>query len=241
MTYYGISYKELIQDGESIYADYLELNASGDRGIDAMKDNVQEFAKIQSYSGKAKILVLDEAEGLTPAAKEILKSIVEKLAHNCIFIFLTNNIKKLTDAIFSRAAIINFDPIPLEEGLQWLEMHAAACDIKMATNIATVVYQYYKGDLRRIISDFLVVFTGHEVLEWKPRPTFSEEIFNAKTPSEKYLKLAAKEYIDPRALIDELFVLNKYKNVEIFGDALLMMKGDPMIPILYALTGLVKA
>ena len=56
----------------------MELNASDERGIDVVRENVKSFAmkKITLEQGKHKILLLDEADSLTEGAQQALRMII---------------------------------------------------------------------------------------------------------------------------------------------------------------------
>ena len=76
------------EDGD---VDYKEFNASMDRGIDTVRDSIEEFATSQAIESEKVIIFLDEADSMTYPAQLALKSVVEKRERNCIFIFSLNN------------------------------------------------------------------------------------------------------------------------------------------------------
>ncbi len=224
------------------HSDFKQFNASGERGIDVIRYDVLNFCKIGTGNNKCRVVVFDEADGLTYQAQEALKAITEEWVKNVIFIFSLNKIKRMDLALVSRSAVFKFDPLPKDICVDWLIGKAEECNIIMNDNIAEQVIASFKGDLRKVVNSFLNLYTGHTVKKWKPTITYSEQIFNAKNPAEKYLELASKVYIDPDELLVELLLLNKLKEPIKFGQAALMLGAgrDPMIPILHALTGLVK-
>jgi len=71
-------------------ADFKEWNASDDRGIQTIRDEVIEFAKHKAWNGSFKIAFLDESDNLTPDAQECLRRPMEIYGHNCKFIFAGN-------------------------------------------------------------------------------------------------------------------------------------------------------
>ena len=65
----------------------LELNASDDRGIDVVRNQIKDFASTRSLSNRGvgkdvKLIVLDEADQLTSAAQNSLRRIIEKFTKN---------------------------------------------------------------------------------------------------------------------------------------------------------------
>jgi DNA polymerase III delta prime subunit len=214
------------------------VNASGERGIDVIRNLVPEFISLDTEDGYCRVLIFDEADGLTTAAQEALKAITEQFAYNCIFIFCLNHIERIEEALISRSAVFYFDPLPRDTLVNWLIEKSVKYKINISPQVALSVVSYYNGDLRRVTNDFLNVYEGQTVTAWKPKPTYADIIFAAKNPQEKYLELAAKTYIDAADLIHDLFILNHYENPVQFYQALNAMDKDPMIAVLGALTAL---
>lgn len=90
-------------------ADKLFINASMETGIDTLRYKVQQFAMTSSFSDGKKIVILDEADRLTPAGQDALKALIEQTESNCRFIITTNNIAKIIDPIKSRVQLFNFN------------------------------------------------------------------------------------------------------------------------------------
>jgi DNA polymerase III gamma/tau subunit len=65
-------------------SDFLSLNASDDNNIETIRNKVKNFISTFAY-GPFKIVLLDEADGLTPAAQGTLKSMMEEFSDNARF------------------------------------------------------------------------------------------------------------------------------------------------------------
>jgi DNA polymerase III delta prime subunit len=92
---------------EELETDYIILNGSN-TGIDDIRFKVHGFGSSVSLSGGRKVIIVDEADGMTNAAQEMLRASMEELAVNCSFIFTCNRKGKIIDAIHSRCAGIEF-------------------------------------------------------------------------------------------------------------------------------------
>lgn len=93
---------------EEIGINYLFINSSEERGIDVLRTKIRGYASTVSLTGGKKVIILDEADYLTPEAQAALRGAIEEYSSNCTFI-LTNNFKsRLIDALHSRTSVIDF-------------------------------------------------------------------------------------------------------------------------------------
>jgi DNA polymerase III delta prime subunit len=88
--------------------DYLKINASKERNHDVVKEKICNFASTVAFSDGRKYVILDEADGMSPAAQDALKGVIEDYSENCGFIFICNNLSRIIPAIISRCDIIDF-------------------------------------------------------------------------------------------------------------------------------------
>ena len=56
--------------GENWQQNFLELNASDERGIDVVRTKIKDFARTRPLHGDFKIIFLDEADALTREAQQ---------------------------------------------------------------------------------------------------------------------------------------------------------------------------
>jgi len=88
---------------------YHEFNASDDRGINFIRNEIKELSQF-SYP---KIIVLDEADSMTEDAYEALRKPLES-SKNTIFILCVNNLGKVLPAIISRCLLVRFNSLSKE-------------------------------------------------------------------------------------------------------------------------------
>lgn len=89
--------------------DVLEINASKNKGIDLMRDQVTSFLNVGSFS-KFKTVVFHEGEQLTPRAQEALKEDIEINSDDTRVIFTTNHVERINGAISSRCTQLHIEP-----------------------------------------------------------------------------------------------------------------------------------
>jgi DNA polymerase III delta prime subunit len=93
---------------EEIGADYMIINGSDDNGIDVVRYKIKNFASSMSLTGGRKVIIIDEADYLSPNAQAAFRNSIEEFAGNCSFIFTCNYKNKLIDPLHSRCAVIDF-------------------------------------------------------------------------------------------------------------------------------------
>lgn len=93
---------------DEIGCDYLVINGSDDRGIATMQNQVKNYATSMSLAGGRKVVIIDEADNLTPDAQKALRGIIENVSDNCSFIFTCNFKNRILEALHSRCAVVDF-------------------------------------------------------------------------------------------------------------------------------------
>ena len=93
---------------EEVGCDYIVINGSEETGVDNIRVKVKNYASSMSLSGGRKVIIIDEADYLSPNAQAALRGSIEETAVNCSFIFTCNFKNRIMDAIHSRCSVIEF-------------------------------------------------------------------------------------------------------------------------------------
>jgi DNA polymerase III delta prime subunit len=88
--------------------DFLFLNGSSENGIDTFRTKITNYASSVSLSGGKKVIIIDEADFLTPQVFAALRAGIEAFSKNCTFILTGNFKNKFPEAIQSRCSSIDF-------------------------------------------------------------------------------------------------------------------------------------
>lgn len=75
--------------------DFILINGSDERGIDVLRNKIKSFASTVSMSGGLKIVIIDEADNLTPDTQAGLRNFMEEFSKGCRFIFTCNYKRKI--------------------------------------------------------------------------------------------------------------------------------------------------
>jgi replication factor C small subunit len=139
--------------GESWRMNFRELNASDERGIDVVRNQIKEFARTRPAGEVAfKILFLDEADALTTDAQAALRRTMESYAKTCRFILSCNYSSKIIDPIQSRCAIYRFRPLAPQAVKEEIGRIAAKEGLKVTPEAMEAMVYIAQGDMRKAIN-----------------------------------------------------------------------------------------
>ena len=137
--------------GESWHSNFLELNASDERGIDVIRNKVKDFARTRAIGDVPfKIIYLDECDALTKEAQQALRRTMENYTQTCRFILAANYSSKIIDPIQSRCAIFRFKPLSKEDIFRLIKNIAANENLKIDTKAEEALFNISEGDCRRV-------------------------------------------------------------------------------------------
>jgi len=106
---------ESYHDDDLVACNFHETNASDERGIDFIRDNIKQMARINPIGVSRKVILLDEADGLTKPAQEALRRTMEKYSDKTMFILTANSKPAIIPAIQSRCVTYDFTPYSVAE------------------------------------------------------------------------------------------------------------------------------
>jgi replication factor C small subunit len=139
--------------GETWQMNFRELNASDERGIDVVRNQIKEFARTSPLGGaEFKILFLDEADALTTDAQAALRRTMETYARTCRFVLSCNYSSKIIDPIQSRCAIYRFRPLTTAAIAEEIRRIAEAEGLCVAEEAVEAIAYVAQGDMRRAIN-----------------------------------------------------------------------------------------
>lgn len=139
----------------ALYADnwsqnFLELNASDERGIDVIRTKVKEFAKYMPIGNVPfKIIYLDECDALTREAQQALRRTMENYAQSTRFILSCNYLSKIIDPIQSRCIMFKFQPLSKENIYSVIEDIIKKENLQIDTAAKDAIFEVSGGDCRR--------------------------------------------------------------------------------------------
>ena len=146
-----ITVKELYQNNWK--ENYLELNASDERGIQIVREKIKNFARTKSLGNVPfKIIFLDEADALTPEAQQALRRTMENYSSTCRFILSCNYSSKIIDPIQSRCAIFRFKLLEKKSIDKIIHVIAENEKLTVSPEALEILYEGSEGDCRKCIN-----------------------------------------------------------------------------------------
>ncbi|OAA71013.1 activator 1 subunit 3 [Akanthomyces lecanii RCEF 1005] len=141
----------------------LELNASDDRGIDVVREQIKTFAstkQIFSMGGGGsktsmagyKLIILDEADAMTNTAQMALRRIMEKYTANTRFCIIANYAHKLSPALLSRCTRFRFSPLKEADIRQLVVKIVDEENVQIGAEAVDALVRLSKGDMRRALN-----------------------------------------------------------------------------------------
>lgn len=140
----------------------LELNASDDRGIDVVRNKIKQFAqtKISLPPSKHKIVILDEADSMTPGAQQALRRTMEIYSNTTRFAFACNQSLKIIEPLQSRCAILRYTKLTDDQILERLLEIAKKENVKYNTEGLQALIFTAEGDMRQAINNLQSTVAG---------------------------------------------------------------------------------
>jgi len=128
---------------------FLELNASDERGISVVRGSIKEFAKIRSLGANFKIIFLDESDALTPEAQQAMRRTMERFSGSTRFILNCNYSSRIIEPIQSRTAVFRFKRLQEEDVRKYLKRILEGEKLQATDDGIKALFEISEGDLRK--------------------------------------------------------------------------------------------
>ena len=137
---------------KNLNCDLLYLNASDERGIDTIREKIIPFASSMSFND-VKIVILDEADYLTPQAQATLRNTIESCSKTTRFILTCNYLERIISPLQSRCQTFEIIPPSKTEVIEHISNITAEeklFDVEIE-DVQKVVNTHYP-DIRKIVN-----------------------------------------------------------------------------------------
>ncbi len=206
--------------GVDYTSNFIEINASDERGIGVVRDRIKQYASVSSIGDISfKIIFLDEADALTNDAQGALRRVIERYTNSCRFILSCNYSSKIIDPIKSRCAVYRFKKLQSKDVISRCKYIADQEKIKIDSESLEAIAYLSEGDCRRAV----------QLLD-NSKLTLTPE-HNTVTIKDIY---ETTSFIEPKVMIDILknALSGKFKSASILVENLLLdgLSAEDIIP-----------
>ena len=131
----------------------IHLNASDERGIDIIRNQIQQFVKSNNmFQPGLKFVILDEVDYMTKNAQQALKYLIQSSRYNVRFCLICNYISKIDISLKNEFIYIRFNQLPKEEIYKFIKNIAANENIALSTDVIDSIQRTYSSDIRSMIN-----------------------------------------------------------------------------------------
>jgi DNA polymerase III delta prime subunit len=155
--------------------DYMYINASDENGIDVIRNKVTNFIKTASILGDIKVVILDEADGLSSvtggngsSAQQALRGLIEENLEFCKFILTANYNHKIIDALQSRCQTFMFG-LAKKDCVRRIVQIIKAESLKCTKEDVMALVNSYYPDLRKCINELQRGIQSDGTFKYTPR------------------------------------------------------------------------
>ncbi|KAF3053380.1 hypothetical protein E8E11_011787 [Didymella keratinophila] len=227
----------------------LELNASDDRGIDVVREQIKTFSSTKQIfsaapkSGDAslatfKLIILDEADAMTSTAQMALRRIMEKYTANTRFCIIANYTHKLSPALLSRCTRFRFSPLKERDIRNLVDKVVEDEKVNITQDATESLVTLSKGDMRRALNVLQACHASSTPLQEPGKPAVdpSTIVRDQITQTTIYDCIAAPHPSDIKFIIDTLLSTNDMAQCLRTVNNLKTLKGLALADILTAVS-----
>jgi replication factor C subunit 3/5 len=150
----------------------MHLNASDDRGIDIIRNQLYQFVKTKNlFETGIKFIILDEVDYMTKNAQQALKYLIQTSTQDVRFCLICNYISKIDESLRNEFITIRFNQLPYNDINRFIKEISINENFEITDEVIYTIYKIYHSDIRSIIN-FIQL---HKNILTKHRTILSEE------------------------------------------------------------------
>ena len=139
----GVKNKELI----------IHLNASDERGIDIIRNQINFFVNSKPlFNNGMKFVILDEVDYMTKNAQQALRYLLQNYTSNVRFCLICNYISKIDEGLQNEFIRLRFNQLPKEEIITFLNNISISEQLNLSPKTLSCIQKLYKSDIRSMIN-----------------------------------------------------------------------------------------
>ena len=200
----------------------IHLNASDDRGIDVIRNQINQFVNTKTLFGNGlKFVILDEVDYMTKNAQQALRYLIQQYNKNIRFVLICNYISKIDSALQNEFIRLRFCQLPKKDTFNFLKTIIEKEKLKITTKQINIIQKKFKSDIRSMIN---YIQSNHTNLNFNTdilSKKFLEKTLNnirKKAGSYEILQICNKNNIEIKDFINELVLYIINEKVELLNE-----------------------
>ena len=131
----------------------IHLNASDERGIDIIRNQILQFVKTNNFFENCiKFVILDEVDYMTKNAQQALKYLLQSCNYNVRFCLICNYISKIDESLKNEFICIRFNQLPKKDTGEFIKDICKNENININDNQIQQLLEVYNSDIRSMIN-----------------------------------------------------------------------------------------
>ena len=131
----------------------IHLNASDERGIDIIRNQIYQFVHSKTlFTLGTKIVILDEVDYMTKNAQQALKNILRGVNGNIRFFLICNYITRIDESLQNEFVRLRFNKLPEVKINEFLKRICNAEQLTLEDETITSIQIFYRSDIRSMIN-----------------------------------------------------------------------------------------
>mgnify|MGYP003332711244 CR=1 FL=1 len=131
----------------------IHLNASDERGIDIIRNQINQFVNSNSlFNQGMKFVILDEVDYMTKNAQQALRYLLQNYTGNVRFCLICNYISKIDEGLQNEFIRLRFNQLPKNDIIQFLKHISDSENLNMTEKSLSCIQKLYKSDIRSMIN-----------------------------------------------------------------------------------------
>jgi replication factor C subunit 3/5 len=193
----------------------IHLNASDERGIDIIRNQINQFVNTKNlFNQGMKFVILDEVDYMTKNAQQALRYLLQSYSNNVRFCLICNYISRIDEGLQNEFLKLRFNQLPEPEIINFLNNISMKEELNLSMESLKKIQRLYKSDIRSMINfiqlnqniDEINIIDNHI---WEK---LYADISNI-SESEKYINSISLKYnIDKKNIIKDFinYIIRKY-------------------------------
>ena len=141
------------QHGQKNKGLMIHLNASDERGIDIIRNQINQFVNSKSlFNTGMKFVILDEVDYMTKNAQQALRYLLQNYTNGVRFCLICNYISRIDEGLQNEFIRLRYNQLPETDIITFLSSISKAEKLSLTEKSLKLIQKLYKSDIRSMIN-----------------------------------------------------------------------------------------